>query len=191
MTTAMLWHWSLWAWYCAAAYFGISALKIKRAKVKEAMGVRLVHTGFLVLGYWLLFWLHTYLGPLSERFVPGSLWIAELGFGLTCGGCAITIWARACLGQYWSGRVTLKEDHRLIQSGPYAWIRHPLYTGILTAMVGTALVGGEWRCLLGFAVAVAGFSFKARREEALLTTEFGEQYSQYRERAGFLLPKPH
>lgn len=183
------WHWNFWPWYAAGIYFIVSAARIKRAKVKEPISSRLFHTIMLVLAYCLLFWRKFPLGLLNEWFLPGYAWVAYLGLVLTCAGCAITIWARHSLGQYWSGRITLKEDHKLIQSGPYAWIRHPLYTGLLLAMFGTALVSGQWQGLLGFVIGVIGFSLKARREETLLSTEFAEQYSQYRQRAGFLLPK--
>ena len=93
------------------------------------------------------------------------------------------------MGQYWSARVTLKVDHQLIRSGPYAWVRHPLYSGLLLAMAGTALVVGEWRAVLGVVLAVMEFSRKAAKEEALLASEFGDQYQEFRKRTGFLVPR--
>jgi protein-S-isoprenylcysteine O-methyltransferase Ste14 len=83
----------------------------------------------------------------------------------------------------------LKVDHQLIRSGPYAYVRHPLYAGLLVAMAGTALVVGEWRAVLGVLVGLMEFSRKAGKEEALLTTEFNQDYQEYRRHTGFLGPR--
>jgi protein-S-isoprenylcysteine O-methyltransferase Ste14 len=104
-------------------------------------------------------------------------------------GLAITVWARRHIGQFWSARVMLKEGHELIQSGPYARVRHPIYSGIFLAMLGTALFVGEWRALLGTAIFFVGHWLKARREETLLATQFGAAYDEYRQRTGSLLPR--
>jgi protein-S-isoprenylcysteine O-methyltransferase Ste14 len=74
-------------------------------------------------------------------------------------------------------------------SGPYAYVRHPIYTGILLASVGTALFVGEWRAALAIVFAVIGFAIKAKQEESLMNSEFGERYQEYRERTGFLIPR--
>jgi protein-S-isoprenylcysteine O-methyltransferase Ste14 len=128
-------------------------------------------------------------GLLGRRFVPESSSLRDLGIFLTFVGAGIAIWARYSLGQYWSARVTLKIDHRLIRSGPYAYVRHPLYAGLLLAMAGTALVVGEWRAVIAVLVALIEFSRKAAKEEALLSTEFNDDYEEYRKHAGFLTPR--
>ena len=102
---------------------------------------------------------------------------------------ALAIWARYAIGQFWSARVALKEGHQLICSGPYAVVRHPIYTGLFGAAAGAALVVGEWRGVLAVALLLAAHSRKALREESLLTSEFGEQYRNYRRSAGFLFPR--
>ena len=83
----------------------------------------------------------------------------------------------------------LKLDHQLIQTGPYALIRHPIYSGIMLALLGTALYLGQYRALLGLALFVAGLWWKARREEALLVTQFGDDYQRHRRRTGMFLPR--
>ena len=123
------------------------------------------------------------------RFVPQDAWIAYGGIAITFAGTAISIWARYCLGEYWSARVTLKEGHQLIRTGPYAWVRHPIYTGMLVATIGTALVVGEWRAVLAILLLVAAHSRKALREERMLTGEFGDEYRIYRRSTGFLFPR--
>jgi protein-S-isoprenylcysteine O-methyltransferase Ste14 len=129
------------------------------------------------------------IGPLKLRFFPSDLWIAYVGIALSFLGAGISIWARYCIGEYWSARVTLKEDHQLIRSGPYAYVRHPIYTGMLIACLGTALVVGEWRGVLAVGLLLAAHSRKALREEAMLTRAFGEQYTLYRQSTGFLFPR--
>jgi protein-S-isoprenylcysteine O-methyltransferase Ste14 len=83
----------------------------------------------------------------------------------------------------------VKVDHQLICSWPYAWVRHPIYTGMLLACVGTVVFVGEWRAALGILFAIIGLAIKARKEELLMRAEFGELYEEYRKRTGFLIPR--
>jgi protein-S-isoprenylcysteine O-methyltransferase Ste14 len=176
-------------WYALAMYWAFSALRLKRIKVSEDPGGRLLHIGMMVLIFMLLYSERLALGPLGWRFVPDRTLVRNSGIALTFVGAAVAIWARYSLGQYWSGRVTLKVDHQLIRFGPYAHVRHPIYSGLLLAMAGTALVIGEWRAAVGVLLAIVEFSRKAAKEEALLATEFGDQYREYRRQAGFLTPR--
>lgn len=189
MKTVTLWQIEMIPWYAFGLYWLITWLRVKRTKVAESLVGRLATMVPLVLAFELMFshWLR--IGPLGIRFVPADVWIACLGVILTCVGAAVAIWARYCLGQYWSARVTLKEGHRLIRSGPYAYVRHPIYSGMLLGMIGTALVVGEWRGVLAVALVLAAHSFKALREEAFLIGEFGEEYASYRRSTGFLVPR--
>jgi protein-S-isoprenylcysteine O-methyltransferase Ste14 len=126
---------------------------------------------------------------LGARFVPASDAAAWVGVALTGAGVAIAIWARWHLGANWSGVVTLKEGHELIRSGPYRTIRHPIYTGILVALLGTAVAAGEVRGLLAVAIAWLSFYTKARREESFLTQEFGDCFAEHTKRTGMFLPR--
>ena len=108
-------------------------------------------------------------GALNRRFLPPDPPAIEYaGVALTAAGVGFAIWARAHLGKYWSGDVTIRQEHRLIRSGPYQFIRHPIYSGMLLALVGSVLVIGEYRALLGFAIILLGFVKKARKEESFL-----------------------
>jgi protein-S-isoprenylcysteine O-methyltransferase Ste14 len=176
-------------WYALAIYWAFSALRLKRIKVSEDPGGRLWHIGIMVLVFMFLSSDRLDFGPLGWRFVPESLVVWAPGIFLTFLGAGLAIWARYSLGQYWSGRITLKEDHQLIRFGPYAYIRHPIYSGLILAMAGTAFVIGEWRAVVAVLLAVVELSRKASKEEALLATEFGEQYREYRRQAGFLTPR--
>ena len=189
MNVTTLWNLETAPWYALGAYWALSALRVKQTKVKEGAGGRLFHTGVMALAFLLLASHRLDVGLLGRRFVPESSSLRDLGIFLTFVGAGIAIWARYSLGQYWSARVTLKVDHRLIRSGPYAHIRHPLYSGLLVAMAGTALVVGEWRALIALLVTILEFSRKATKEEALLSTEFNDEYQEYRKHAGFLTPR--
>lgn len=129
------------------------------------------------------------LGPLSLRFVPERLWIAWVAAAATVLGVLFAIWARVHLGKYWSSTVALKSEHRLIRSGPYARIRHPIYTGIIFAIVGTGLAVGRYAAIVAVIIYVVAFWFKARKEEALLAGEFGPAFELHRRSTGFFLPK--
>jgi protein-S-isoprenylcysteine O-methyltransferase Ste14 len=189
MKALTLWQMELLPWYVFIAYWLIASLSVKRTKARERSADRLVTVVVVVLAFELLFanWLRV--GVLRQRFVPQEMWIGWTGIVLTCLGVGIAIWARYCIGQNWSARVTLKEDHRLIRSGPYALVRHPIYTGMLLGTIGAALVAGEWRGILAVVLLLAAHSRKALREEGLLTKEFGEEYESYRLSTGFLFPR--
>jgi len=189
MRTLTLWRIEMFPWYIFAAYWAITALQVKRTKAAERSADRLATLVMMVVAFELLFTNGLRVGALGRRFLPSAAWISWAGVGITILGVAVAIWARYCIGQYWSARVTLKEGHRLIRSGPYAFVRHPIYTGMLVAAAGTALVIGEWRGVVAVAVIWATHSLKARREERLLATEFGEEYADYRRSTGFLFPR--
>jgi protein-S-isoprenylcysteine O-methyltransferase Ste14 len=108
--------------------------------------------------------------------------------GLTIAGCLFAIWARITLGANWSGRATVKAGHELITAGPYALARHPIYTGLLTACIGTAIGYGERRCLVGLLLIVLGFVIKMGQEERLMLETFPDAYAAYRRRVKALVP---
>ena len=176
-------------WIAWLIYWFLNALRVRRNERGESAGQRLLTTLVLVVGAYLIFAPVTRLGPLNMRFVPEAFGIRVIALAMIVAGLAITVWARRHIGQFWSARVMLKEGHELIQSGPYARVRHPIYSGIFLAMLGTALFVGEWRALLGTAIFFVGHWLKARREEALLENQFGPAYEEYRRRTGSLLPR--
>ena len=116
-----------------------------------------------------------------------SLWpvtsgLAVVAAAVTAAGLSVALWARASLGRNWSGEVVLKERHDLIDRGPYAFVRHPIYTGVLLMVLGTVTISGTRAAVVLFATMVAGLIVKARREERLLTKHFPEVYPRYRAR---------
>ena len=174
------------AWAAAALYWSSPAKAAQSGEFKLYRALRLL---VLAATFALLFWDATAIGPLGKRFVPATLVFAWLGFATALAGMAIALWARVALGQYWSDRVIVQADHVLIRTGPYAYMRHPIYSGVLLAVLGTALVLGEWRGLLAFVVLLANYWIKAKREEHILSGRFSEEFRDHKSRAGFLLPR--
>jgi protein-S-isoprenylcysteine O-methyltransferase Ste14 len=176
-------------WTIFLAYWLISALRLKAVKTQESIGSRIVYQVPL-LAAWILLFTHSSLwGVLGRKFFPQRPTAAIIGLILTALGVAFAIWARYTLGQNWSSKVTIKVEHELIRSGPYAWVRHPIYTGILLAIVGTALAIAEWRAVISVALVWISFYTKARVEEKMLAQEFGAAFEEHRQRTGFFLPR--
>jgi protein-S-isoprenylcysteine O-methyltransferase Ste14 len=117
-------------------------------------------------------------------------WLGAVSVVLTASGIALAFWARYTLGRNWSGTVTLKEDHTLVQSGPYALARHPIYTGLILAFIGTFLGLGVSipRMVLSMTALVLGLRLKMETEERFMMEHFGDAYSRYRERVKGLIP---
>jgi protein-S-isoprenylcysteine O-methyltransferase Ste14 len=110
------------------------------------------------------------------------------GVALTVIGLALALWGRFYLGGNWSAQVELKRDHQLIRTGPYAIVRHPIYSGFMLAALGTAFVYGELHELLAFVLILIAWTYKSRLEEAFLVEQFGADYHQYRKQVKGLIP---
>ena len=109
--------------------------------------------------------------------------------GILCiAGLLFCFWARAALGRNWSGTVTLKEGHELIQRGPYRLVRHPIYTGLLAMFLATAIAYGRLGGFVGVLIAFASFWIKLIGEEKLMLQQFPDQYAAYQERVKRIIP---
>ena len=176
--------WTIWAvsWFLAA---GWSSRTQSRASLAQQFPYRFL----TISGFILLFAVRTnrYHGPLRIWTLPISAgWamvlLCAMGFGFAW-------WARLHLGQLWSAFVTRKADHRIVDTGPYRIVRHPIYTGIIAAAIALALVKGTVIALAGALLAAFGFWVKARLEEGFLREQLGaEAYDAYRRRVPMLLP---
>ena len=125
---------------------------------------------------------------LGKRLLPLAAWPFWSGSFVTACGLAFTVWARVHLGRNWSVTVTIKKGHELITSGPYAFVRHPIYTGLLLAFLGSALALGEWRGVVALALAAGALWAKLRFEERWMREQFGEEYQSYAKRVPALVP---
>jgi protein-S-isoprenylcysteine O-methyltransferase Ste14 len=175
-------------WLAWLAYWWLSARDVKRTARSESRLSRLSHVGPLVLAAVLLSHRIEIVPMLDERFAPQREWVYAIAVALTAAGLLFSAWARRRLGANWSATVTVKRDHDLVTGGPYALVRHPIYTGVLLAIAGSALAVGEWRALAGLALAAIAFSRKLVLEERWMREQFGPAYDEYRRRVPALVP---
>ncbi len=176
-------------WIFFGLYWLVASINVNKMREREPWSQRLVFLLIFAASCDLLMHSAARFGILNYRFVPLQPWIEWLGVALTAAGIAFAIWARNHIGKYWSASVSLREGHQLIRSGPYARIRHPIYSGMLLAAAGTVLWVGRCGALLLLGVALIAVVVKARWEEALLAGEFGPAFDEHRRRTGFLLPR--
>jgi protein-S-isoprenylcysteine O-methyltransferase Ste14 len=125
---------------------------------------------------------------LDDRFLPPSGAVYSAGTLVLAAGLAFMVWARRTLGRNWSGRVTLKEDHELIRGGPYRLVRHPIYTGLLLALLGTAIAFGQWRDVIALGLITLAVLRKMRVEERFMAESFPADYARYRAEVPALIP---
>jgi protein-S-isoprenylcysteine O-methyltransferase Ste14 len=166
----------------------ISALSTKTTRRRESHGSRLSHVVPLLIGVALIVWPRVPSDWLSLPLLPHRPLTSAVGLALLVLGLAFTVWARLHLGRNWSGTVTLKEGHELIRSGPYAYVRHPIYTGLLVALLGSAVACGELRAMIGLGVVAGAFIRKLRIEERLMREIFPGQYQRYCAQVPALVP---
>jgi len=171
--------WVVFSFYWEAAAKDAAAAKSAESRTSRGIHVFLTNAA-IVLEMVPLRGLSRFL-PLSSAIMAGGLAVEAMGLFLA-------ILARRHLGRNWSGEISIKVDHRLVRSGPYKTLRHPIYTGLLTMYAGTALVTGTWLALAGFAMAALAYARKIRLEEANLNVAFGPEYEAYRRETWALVP---
>ena len=178
-----------WAWIAFGFYWLTVARGVKAARTTESPWYRGLRLFLLVITFTLLFAKWTAVGFFGRRFFPQTQSLAYAGCASAFAGMAIAVWARVSLGQYWSDKIVLKVDHQLVRSGPYARMRHPIYSGVLLGVAGSALVVGEWRGVLAFLLLLTNYTVKAMREDEILAEAFSEGFVEHQKRAGFLVPR--
>lgn len=175
-------------WLAWVLYWWLAAQGSKITQRKEPAGSRLLHVLPLMFAAYLLWADRIPVAFLNNRLFTWTAWQFWVAALVTAAGLGFTAWARIHLGRNWSGTVTIKQDHELITTGPYALVRHPIYTGLLLAFIGTAFARGEWRGLLAVAIASAALWRKLRVEERWMSGQFGERYEEYKRRVPALVP---
>ena len=176
--------WFIWwiTWLAAAAWSDRAA---KRPPRRSQIVYRLLAAGGAIL----LFGLYRH-----DVAAEGTLWRTPLSLSwvmvaIACIGLLFTWWARLHLGRLWSSSVGRKAHHRVVDSGPYGIVRHPIYSGITLASIATAVVRGTLTAWLGVVVMTLGWYVKARMEEEFLREELGaDAYSAYARRVPMLVP---
>lgn len=182
------WTWQVigYTWLVWLVYWAAMAFRTKRTLERGGLvGYRLVALGLIVV--------LVAAGRLEHVSSQSQLWQTTLALGvltdcIVIAGAAFTVWARITLGRNWSGEVTFKQDHELIESGPYALARHPIYTGLIVMALGTAVNYGR---AIGFALlfSICGAVWwKIRQEERIMSKHFPDAYAKYKTRVRAIVP---
>ena len=171
--------WALWllSWFAAAFWRAPSTKQAPRSSYRGQLML-------VFIGIVLLFW--------TEPFDMRPLWSIEPieGWplvGAVVAGAAFAWWARIHLGVLWSGNVETREDHRIVDTGPYRLVRHPIYTGLILSSVALAAIRATLPAFAGAALVAIGFALKAKVEERFLTAELPD-YPSYARRVPMLVP---
>ena len=180
-TFEVIWIGWLLSWVAASFWSGRTA---KRATTWETWAYRVaIFAGALLIAPWTA----TALGEKRLWEVGRAGTYALVGVMLA--GLLLTWLARIHLGRLWSSAITRKEEHRIVDTGPYAFVRHPIYAGIITALIATAIIEATFVALVGAVLITLGLWLKARAEERFLMEELGpDAYSSYCRRVPMLIP---
>ena len=175
------------AWFICWVAF---SLNVKATVRREAALPRLLNMALLFCGGALLWSQPVSVPGLMARFLPSSQWQfwAALGALLTLIGLLFTVWARIYLGRNWSGVVTIKANHELVTGGPYGLVRHPIYSGLTLAFIGSALAIGQWRGVLAVALVLIAIVHRILVEERFMRQQFGTAYDAYARSVSALVP---
>jgi len=166
----------------------LGTVSTKRTIYRESSAERARYWLVLVIGYFLVIKSSSLPPPFDWLVVPHTTSSVWVGAFLCVSGLVFAIWARVILGRNWSGVITLKEEHELIERGPYRVVRHPIYTGILAMFAGTAIPTGYFGGFLGLLVVSVSFWLKLKREEDLMLKHFPGKYAIYQRRVKRIIP---
>jgi protein-S-isoprenylcysteine O-methyltransferase Ste14 len=176
---------SVIGWVVFTAYWSHAARNSAADRSRESQKSRQVHELLLNLGLLLIL---VPIPGLKQPFLPSSPIYPAAGLAVQLAFGLLAVWARRHLGANWSGPIAIKVDHRLIRSGPYRFVRHPIYTAMLGMFFGSTVVSGQVHALFGMALGVVAYRRKIRMEEDALQIAFGAEYEDYRRHSWALFP---
>jgi protein-S-isoprenylcysteine O-methyltransferase Ste14 len=174
-------------WSIFLIVWWVNAFRTKRTVEKQSLASALAHRIPLGLGWWLLI-IPKWSRPLNQQIFPRTAFLQIAGAVICVGGLVFTLWARQMLAGNWSSDVTFKQDHELIRRGPYRFVRHPIYTGLLVMFLGTAIFIGQMRGVISLVLITLGFWIKLSQEERLMMQHFPDGYPVYRREVKALIP---
>jgi protein-S-isoprenylcysteine O-methyltransferase Ste14 len=178
-------------WLILVLFWIVSAFSLKPAKERPSRGSHLATACLLIIFFLFLAGINS-LKPgllrLNTRFWPDTPALRIISDVIVLTGLIIALWARTVLGGNWSGSPTFRENHELIERGPYRFVRHPIYTGILLMILGTAIISGRTTPFLALIICFLIYWQRLRQEEVLLTKHFPETYPAYKSRTKALIP---
>jgi protein-S-isoprenylcysteine O-methyltransferase Ste14 len=187
----MLWFYEAFfpvIWIAFLVYWEIKAAHTKTTQRFEPAASRIVRALTFLIVIVLFSITRIPLPWLYRQLWPQGIWPFWIGAAITVAGLLFAVWARLHLGSNWSHAVTIKQGHDLITTGPYSLVRHPIYTGILTGLFGTAIALSQVRGFIAFVLACLVLWPKLRREEQWMRSQFGETYATYAHKTAVLVP---
>ena len=187
----MLWFYESFfpvVWIAFLLYWRIRAAGTKTNQRREPAASGILRALAFVMVIVLLSATRIPLRWLYRQLWPSGILPFWIGAVVTVAGLLFAVWARQHLGRNWSSAVTIKQGHELITTGPYALVRHPIYTGILAGFLGTAIALSQVRGFIGFVVIFLVLWPKLRMEEEWMRSQFGETYASYAHRTAALVP---
>ena len=187
----MLWFYQAFfpvVWIAFLLYWQIKAINTKTTQRLEPAASRILRVLIFLIAIVLLSTTRIPVRWLYLQLWPVGLWPFWLGAAVTIAGLLFAVWAREHLGRNWSRSVTIKQGHELITTGPYAVVRHPIYTGILTGFLGMAIAISQVRGFIVLALIFLAFWMKLSMEEEWMRSQFGETYATYASRTAALVP---
>jgi protein-S-isoprenylcysteine O-methyltransferase Ste14 len=174
----LLWMLVMTVWL-ALAFESNEPVEVKRDR-RSDVAVWIVSIGWVVL------LLARFNGP---QIIPRLMFVRIIGSALTITGLVFALWARFYLGSNWDAFISLKLRHKMVRSGPYAIVRHPIYSGFMLALVGSALNFGHLRSFIAATMVILAWVYKSRLEEAFMRDHFGMEYDQYCHDVRRLIPR--
>jgi protein-S-isoprenylcysteine O-methyltransferase Ste14 len=187
----MLWFYESFfpvVWIAFVLYWRIKAVDTKTDQRLEPAASQILRALTFLIVIVLLLTPRIPLPWLYRQLWPSGIWPFWIGAAVTVVGLLFAVWARQHLGSNWSHAVTVKQGHELITTGPYALVRHPIYTGILTGFLGTAIALFQVRGVIGFVLIFLVLWAKLRTEEEWMRSQFGETYATYAHQTAALVP---
>ncbi|HEV8666433.1 MAG TPA: isoprenylcysteine carboxylmethyltransferase family protein [Candidatus Paceibacterota bacterium] len=172
-------------WIVFVGYWIYSAPKAKRTVGSSFFGAGIAWRLLIVIAVVAIAKVQPHI--LLQTFVTSSLWWGVLSCALAIAGVCIAIWARYYLGCNWGMPMTVKENAELVTSGPYKWIRNPIYTGVMLILIGSGLVAGVWWLIICLGT-VAYFILSVFQEEKIMLKAFPNTYPAYKARTWRLVP---
>ena len=176
-----------YAWLVLILYWIFAGMHTKITVKKEASTNRIIYLVLMIAAFALVYESRVRIGFLGQKFMLASVYTDWVGLAINLAGIGLAIVARWKLGENWSGRVTVKKDHTLVQTGPYALTRHPIYTGIFFGLVGAVIIQGEIRGLIALPLLFIALRLKIVLEEKFMKQIF-PAYTEYSKKTKRLIP---
>lgn len=181
-------HFIAACWLAFVGVWLVASVSTKRTVYCESPGERARYWLLLLVAYVLLTHGRRFPYPLNLILISQTASSGWIGAVLCGCGLALAIWARLILGRNWSGVVTLKEDHELVQRGPYRFVRHPIYTGLQGMFLGTAIAFGRLAPFIAVPLVFVSFWIKLSQEERLMLKQFPDDYPDYQRQVKRIIP---